>query len=130
MYQLMVRSHFDAAHFLRGYQGKCSKCHGHRFHYSVGISGETLNDLGILIDFKDVKSILKDEIEEVLDHCLLNEDVPPFDRINPTAENIAKLIYDIVNQTTASYFSELLLDLDWVEVYESENCGIRYWEDR
>ena len=91
MYQVTVRQHFDAAHCLRGYPGRCERLHGHRFEVAVTLSGERLNDIGILYDFTELKGYLK-EIVSGLDHVFLNE-VPPFDFENPSSENIARFIY-------------------------------------
>lgn len=92
MYELTVRSHFDAAHALQGYPGECCKLHGHTWDVEVSVAGGQLDEIGILYDFKR----LKDDLNAVLasyDHAYLNE-VPPFDRQNPTAENLARVIYE------------------------------------
>ncbi|MGV8082717.1 MAG: 6-carboxytetrahydropterin synthase QueD [Coriobacteriia bacterium] len=92
MYELTVRSHFDAAHALHGYPGECRKLHGHTWDVEVSVTGSELDEIGILYDFKR----LKEDLNEVLssyDHAYLNE-VPPFDTQNPTAENLARVIYD------------------------------------
>ena len=86
MYTIKKTVEFDAAHWLRGYVGKCANLHGHRWRAEVTFSGVVLNDLGLLRDFNDVKLVV-----EKFDHKVLNE-VPPFDVINPTAENIARII--------------------------------------
>lgn len=94
MYELTVKDHFDAAHALRGYQGECSALHGHTWDVEVTVRGETLDDVGIVYDFKT----LKDDLRAVLadyDHVLLN-DVAPFDEINATAENLARVVYERV----------------------------------
>lgn len=92
MYELTVKGHFDAAHALRGYPGECSALHGHTWDVEVTVSGAALDDVGIVYDFKT----LKDDLGAVLtdyDHVLLN-DVPPFDDINATAENLARVVYE------------------------------------
>jgi len=92
MYELTVKSHFDAAHALRGYPGECRKLHGHTWDVEVTVAGETLDEIGIVYDFKS----LKDDLNAVLDaydHAYLN-DVPPFDTLTPTAENLARVIYE------------------------------------
>ena len=87
MYEITVEKHFDAAHYLRGYQGKCEELHGHRYRVVVKLRAEKLNDIGLAYDFTDVKRHLK-EILARFDHTCLN-DVADFSEINPSAENIA-----------------------------------------
>lgn len=82
---------FAAAHSLRGYDGDCAKLHGHNWKVEVQVCGNRLNDIGMLIDFKKIKQHAKQAVEE-LDHTFLN-DHPHFQRVNPTAENIAQYLY-------------------------------------
>lgn len=91
MYSVSVESDFDAAHYLRGYGGKCESLHGHRFRVVVTVIGRRLNKTGIVYDFTELKRQLGAVLAR-LDHRCLNE-VPPFDRINPSSENIARTIY-------------------------------------
>ncbi|MFH1737347.1 MAG: 6-carboxytetrahydropterin synthase QueD [Actinomycetota bacterium] len=91
MYELTVSTHFDAAHSLTDYPGECARLHGHTFRVDVVVAGEALNKIGLVYDFKD----LKDKTNDILgrfDHRHLNE-IPPFDRTTPTAENIANYLY-------------------------------------
>jgi len=92
MYQVSVRKHFDAAHYLRGYGGKCEEVHGHRFEVGVTIEAERLNEIGIAFDFTELKKHLGAIIERY-DHVCLN-DITPFDSINPSSENIARTVFD------------------------------------
>ena len=92
MFEIIVQHHFCAAHRLIGYDGKCANIHGHNFVVEARITGDQLDNLGILVDFKDVKASLT-SIIDVLDHQLLN-DLPPFRETNPSSENIAKYFYD------------------------------------
>jgi 6-pyruvoyltetrahydropterin/6-carboxytetrahydropterin synthase len=92
VFVIEVREHFDAAHALRGYQGKCENLHGHRFEVIVTLQAKELDDIGLAYDF----TVLKRHLREVLasfNHVCLN-DVPPFDRINPSSENIAIKIHE------------------------------------
>jgi 6-pyruvoyltetrahydropterin/6-carboxytetrahydropterin synthase len=92
VYELTVKGHFDAAHALRGYEGECRALHGHTWDVEVTVAGETLDEVGIVYDFKR----LKDDLAGVLgqyDHVYLNE-VPPFDTLNATAEHLARVVYD------------------------------------
>ena len=92
MYELTVRSHFDAAHSLRGYPGECSALHGHTWDVEATVAGERLDAIDIVYDFKRLKEDLN-AILEPLDHAFLNE-VPPFDALSPTAENLARILYE------------------------------------
>ena len=92
MYEVSVEQHFDAAHFLRGYQGKCETLHGHRFRVVVKIKSSAVNNIGIAYDFGDLKQYLKDILAK-FDHTCLNN-VLPFNKINPSSENIASIIYN------------------------------------
>lgn len=92
MYSLTVKDHFDAAHSLRGYEGECSRLHGHTWDVEVTVAGETLDGIGILYDFKQLKADLR-AILDAYDHQYLDE-VPPFDAMNATAENLARVVYE------------------------------------
>ena len=90
MYTLTVKSHFDAAHFVRGYQGNCANMHGHRWFVVLKITCEELDHLGLAVDFRKVKEVVSSIIDG-LDHSLLN-DLEYFERINPTTENLSKFL--------------------------------------
>ncbi|MBM4017008.1 MAG: 6-carboxytetrahydropterin synthase QueD [Planctomycetes bacterium] len=89
-YELLITSEFSAAHNLRGYKGKCERLHGHNWRVDLRLAGARLNRGGMLLDFVDAKRILADVLEP-LDHAYLNE-VPPLDRVNPSSENLARVI--------------------------------------
>jgi 6-pyruvoyltetrahydropterin/6-carboxytetrahydropterin synthase len=92
MYELAVRGHFDAAHALEGYPGQCRALHGHTWDVEVVVAGETLDGVGIVYDFVALKEDLA-AVLDPLDHAYLNE-VPPFDTVNPTAENLARYVFE------------------------------------
>ncbi len=123
MYQISVEQDFDAAHFLRGYQGKCEALHGHRFLVVAKIKSSEVNDIGIAYDFVELKQHLRD-ILSGFDHTCLNE-VPPFDRINPSSENIASTIYDELKSRLAG----APVALSCVEAWESPQSGVAYSPD-
>ena len=123
MYQISVEQHFDAAHFLRGYQGKCEALHGHRFLVVVKIKALKVNDIGIAYDFIELKQHLSDILAR-FDHTCLN-DVPPFDKINPSSENIAFTIYNELKPKLAG----APVSLSCVEVWESPQSGVAYSSD-
>ncbi len=123
MYQISVEQHFDAAHFLRGYQGKCEALHGHRFLVVVKINAAKLNDIGLAYDFTEVKRHLAGILSR-FDHTCLN-DVPPFDKINPSSENIAATIYRALQPLLAGE----PVSLASVEAWESPQTGVAYSPD-
>ncbi len=112
MYRVSVRQHFDAAHYLKNYQGKCEQLHGHRFEVVVALETQELDDVGLAFDFSVLKGHLK-QILERFDHVCLN-DLSPFDQINPSSENIASTVYQ-----------ELLPRLEGERV---SICSIEVWE--
>jgi 6-pyruvoyltetrahydropterin/6-carboxytetrahydropterin synthase len=89
-YELFVTAEFSAAHSLRNYKGKCEHLHGHNWRVDLRLEGRRLNRTGLLLDFVEVKRILA-EVLDPFDHAYLNE-VPPFDRLNPSSENLARII--------------------------------------
>jgi 6-pyruvoyltetrahydropterin/6-carboxytetrahydropterin synthase len=123
MYQVSVEQHFDAAHFLRGYQGRCESLHGHRFRVVARITAPQVDDIGMAYDFTVLKQYLGDILSR-FDHTCLNE-VPPFDKINPSSENIATTIYDELNPKLAG----VPVSISSVEVWESPQSGVAYSPD-
>jgi 6-pyruvoyltetrahydropterin/6-carboxytetrahydropterin synthase len=120
MYEITVVKHFEAAHYLRGYQGKCEKVHGHRYEVGVKIQASKLNEIGLAYDFTDLKRYLQ-EILDRYDHACLN-DIKPFDKINPSAENIATTIYKELKKKLAA----APITLTAVEAWESPEQGVSY----
>ncbi|MFC1712199.1 6-carboxytetrahydropterin synthase QueD [Candidatus Poribacteria bacterium] len=92
MYEVTIETHFSSAHRLRQYDGECERLHGHNWDVKVSVASEKLNDLGMVIDFKELKGETN-KLMDKFDHQYLNE-VPPFTELNPTTENIAKYIFD------------------------------------
>ena len=123
MYLVSVKQHFDAAHFLRDYQGKCEALHGHRFRVVLKIKASRVDNIGIAYDFIELKQHLGDILAR-FDHTCLN-DVPPFDKINPSSENIASTIYNELKPKLAS----APVSLACVEVWESPQSGVAYSPD-
>jgi len=119
MYQVSVEGHFDAAHYLRDYGGKCENVHGHRFKVVVSLKAAKLNKIGLAYDFVELKRHLG-EVLSRFDHTSLN-DVPPFDKINPSSENIAVTIYDALKGRFSGGVSLLS-----VEVWESPESCVTY----
>lgn len=121
MYELKVKTHFDAAHRLVDYEGKCNRLHGHRWEVEVCIRGETLDSRGILIDFGEVKKLVKGFVDEKLDHDFLNTRIP---ERNPTAEFLARWLWEWL----ANLFVEFTppVELASVEVWESPESSVKY----
>ena len=118
MFEVSVREHFDAAHYLRGYRGKCENLHGHRFQVMVTVRTAGVDEIGLAFDFAELKKHLR-EILERLDHTCLN-DVPPFDRINPSSENIAATIYNELEERLTG------ISISSVQVCESPESCVTY----
>jgi 6-pyruvoyltetrahydropterin/6-carboxytetrahydropterin synthase len=107
-YEVMIERNFSSAHQLRGYKGKCENLHGHNYKIEIYVRGSELNNIGLLIDFGDVKSAA-DEVTKYLDHRNINE-LPPFDaELNSSAENLARFILEYVASR---------IDDDRVQVYK------------
>jgi 6-pyruvoyltetrahydropterin/6-carboxytetrahydropterin synthase len=87
MFEVSVEHTFAAGHALRNYRGKCENVHGHNYRVRVLVRGEKLDHVGMLADFVELKRLLR-AISEPMDHVFLN-DMPPFNELNPTAENMA-----------------------------------------
>jgi len=120
MYQLFVEEHFDAAHYLPNYHGKCENLHGHRFRVVARVEATGLDESGMAYDFAGLKRHLR-EILSRFDHTCLN-DVDPLDRIGPSSENIAATIYDALQPR----LSGSPVRLASVEVWESPTAGVAY----
>ncbi len=123
MYLLTIEDHFASAHQLRGYRGKCENIHGHNWKVVLNVQGEKLNEIGLLIDFNDLKSILK-KITNSLDHKNLNE-VVPFNIINPSSENIAEFIALEAQKEITEINPELYVES--VTVWESDTSRCTYY---
>ena len=121
MFELTIAVNFEAAHCIRIYPGKCNRLHGHNWKVEVNICGNKLNELGMLVDFVDLKAAVNDILVN-LDHYYLNE-VEPFSKINPTTENLAKYIYEKLNE--APIFQQDV-KLRLIRVWESLNSAAAY----
>lgn len=136
MYYIKTEAAFDSAHFLKGYKGKCSNLHGHRWRVVACIKAQKLLDDeqtgGMVADFGDIKSALK-KICDDLDHCFIYEkgslksetiealEAEEFKLVEvdfrPTAENLARYIFEILSGQD--------FEMDRVEVYETPgNCAV------
>ena len=123
MYELDITREFSAAHMLKGYDGLCSNLHGHNWTVQVFIQAGQLDDIGIAADFTVIKRVLT-EILAQFDHKYLNE-LPEFQGINPTSENIARIIFEKLAPAVAKPG----IKLDRVRVCESPTSGATYRPD-
>ena len=92
MFEVRVDETFSSGHALRGYKGKCENVHGHNYRVRVTLAGPKLNEIGLLVDFTDLKRVLREIIARI-DHQFLN-DLEPFRTVNPSAENLARYFHD------------------------------------
>ncbi|MBN1500653.1 MAG: 6-carboxytetrahydropterin synthase QueD [Spirochaetes bacterium] len=124
MYFLKTEDSFSSAHALRGYKGKCENIHGHNWRVIVTVKGDKLDEIGLLIDFHELKTYVRD-ILSVLDHKNINEEVPFFTANNPSSENLASFIYENLSSKLSEYGKNRVI-VDSIEVFESEKCSCIY----
>ncbi len=123
VYELYVKTHFSAAHALKGYPGDCARLHGHNWMIEVYVRCKKLNEIGIGIDFREIKQAIKSLLNN-LDHFNLNE-LPAFQEINPTSENIARFIYKELSRRLNT--GDIIISK--VKVCETPGAGAFYWEE-
>jgi 6-pyruvoyltetrahydropterin/6-carboxytetrahydropterin synthase len=123
MFIVSVQAHYDSAHFLRNYHGKCERMHGHRYVVELALASEELDEAGIAYDFVIVKKHLRD-LAERLDHENLNE-LPPFTEVEPSAENQARYFYDEMRRLLPPAMAEAVL---YVKVWETPTQFALYSE--
>jgi 6-pyruvoyltetrahydropterin/6-carboxytetrahydropterin synthase len=124
MFEITVEKTFAAGHFLRGYHGKCENPHGHNYRVKLTLRGERLDKVGLLYDFSAMKAILR-EIAARLDHQMMN-DVPPFDELNPSAENMALYFYQETERRLRERQPENGARVASVTVWETETTTATY----
>lgn len=122
MYKIKIVSNFSAAHFLRGYQGKCENLHGHNWRVEVLVSSKVLGTSGMVMDFSELKKLTAVVLEE-LDHKHLNE-LPYFADNNPSSENIACHIFNKLKKE----IEKKECKLEEVSVWETDASCASYKE--
>ncbi|MDH5378728.1 MAG: 6-carboxytetrahydropterin synthase QueD [Gammaproteobacteria bacterium] len=122
-YTMKVVTDFAAAHSLREYPGECSRLHGHNWKVEIQVVATALDEIGMGLDFKVIKSETKKILDE-LDHYNLN-DIPPFDKINPTAENIAAYLY----KRLGAAINTQRVRVSALTLWETERACVTYTED-
>jgi 6-pyruvoyltetrahydropterin/6-carboxytetrahydropterin synthase len=124
MFEVSVEQTFAAGHALRNYKGKCENVHGHNFRVRVTIAGEELDSTGLLVDFLDVKTLI-DRTVAYLDHQFINE-LPPFDTVNPSAENMARYFFEEISKGLDGKPSDPPVRLSEVRVWETDVASATY----
>ena len=120
MYEVAVEQEFDAAHYLRGYRGKCENLHGHRFRVMARVRAKQTGAIGMAYDFTKLRQQLG-EVVSRFDHTCLN-DISPFDRINPSSENIASTIFGELKAMLRGKG----VSLHSIQVWESPHSSVTY----
>jgi 6-pyruvoyltetrahydropterin/6-carboxytetrahydropterin synthase len=126
MFEVTVEQTFAAGHALRNYHGKSEDVHGHNYRVRVTVEGEKLDSTGLLVDFLEVNRLISGAVG-YLDHHFIN-DLPPFDEINPSAENIAKYFYDRIDVglKNAGLSNEVPVHISAIQVWETDTSSAIY----
>jgi len=125
MYEVTVEDTFAAGHYLRNYKGKCENPHGHNYRVRVTLAGRELDQAGLLLDFKDLKRVMKHVID-YLDHRMMN-DLEPFTTLNPSAENLAKYFFEQTNERLKQHTNGRVA-IKRVTIWETDTSIATYYE--
>ena len=125
MYEVTVDDTFAAGHYLRNYKGKCENPHGHNYKVRVTLAGKELDKAGLLLDFKDLREVMKHVIDR-LDHQMIN-DIEPFTVVNPSAENLAKYFFYETNKHLTGKTSGRVWVKD-ITIWETDTTTATYSE--
>jgi 6-pyruvoyltetrahydropterin/6-carboxytetrahydropterin synthase len=125
MFEVTVEAGFSSGHYLRNYRGKCENPHGHNYKVRVTLAGATLDETGMLLDFKLLKQVLLPVIDRI-DHQMLN-DLEPFTALNPSAENLAKYFYDQTKDQLAG-MTDGRVRVKECTIWETETTTATYYE--
>ena len=120
IHRLTTEVYFAAAHQLRGYIGNCAQLHGHNYRVIVEVTASKLNEIGLGLDFRTIKQAAQ-EVAKGVDHRFLNE-LPPFDEVNPSAENIAVYFFDRLS----TMLNAEHVHVSAITIWETEHCSVRY----
>ena len=120
MFQVARERVFSASHQLREYKGRCERLHGHNWRVRVQVEASELDELGMVIDFHELDGILE-EVIAPFEHRHLN-DVSPFEEINPSSENLARLIGEAVQ----SRLPGTRVRMQSCDVWENDLSRARY----
>jgi len=122
MYELKIITQFAAAHQIRGIEGGCERLHGHNWKVEVFVSGDKLDENGLLIDFREIKDKTEALMEE-LDHKFLNE-LEPFITLNPSSENVSRHVYEVLSRQ----LNTDAIRISKITVWESDSACASYTE--
>ena len=125
MFEVTVQAGFSSGHYLRNYRGKCENPHGHNYRVLVTLIGTELDEAGLLLDFKLLKQVLRPTVE-FLDHQMIN-DLEPFTTLNPTAENLARYIFEQTAEQL-SHLEQHRVRVKDCTVYETDTSFARYYK--
>ena len=125
MFEVTVERSFAAGHDLRNYKGKCENPHGHNYRIRVTLAGERLDHAGLLVDFKDLREVMRHVIDR-LDHQMINE-LEPFTTVNPSAENLAQYFYEETN-TNLIKATQGRVKVKDVTIWETDTTTATYFE--
>ena len=126
MFEISVEKSFAAGHALRGYRGKCENVHGHNYKVRVTLTGAQLDSTGLLCDFVEVKRLMDATIDR-LDHQFMN-DIPPFDKLNPSAENLARYFFQELQRGIQESPPAVPVRIGEVKVWETDTTTATYRE--
>ncbi len=126
MFEVSVERSFAAGHALRGYKGKCENVHGHNYKVRVTLTGADLDSIGLLVDFVEVKRLMQQIIDR-LDHQFMN-DIPPFNKLNPSAENLARYFYQELDRGLRENPAAVPVRIGEVKIWETDTTTATYRE--
>ena len=124
MFEITIEESFAAGHALRNYRGKCENVHGHNYRCQVQVEGEDLDDIGLLVDFVELKRVVHSVLDR-MDHQWLN-DWPPFDKLNPSAENMARYFYQQVSGELRGGARQNPIRVAEVKIWETDTATATY----
>ncbi len=124
MFEVEVEASFSSGHYLRNYRGRCENPHGHNYRVCVTLVGESLDEGGLLFDFKNLKKVLHPTIE-YLDHQMIN-DLIPFTELNPSAENLARYFFEETNRRVTAMTGNRV-KLKQCTLYETDQSSATYY---
>jgi 6-pyruvoyltetrahydropterin/6-carboxytetrahydropterin synthase len=122
MFEVSVEETFSSGHAQRGYRGKCENVHGHNYRVRISLTGPQLDNIGLLVDFTELKRVLRGIIAG-LDHQFLN-DLDAFKTVNPSAENLAKYFHDETRRQLTSLPAGA--GIAEVTVWETDTSSAQY----
>jgi 6-pyruvoyltetrahydropterin/6-carboxytetrahydropterin synthase len=125
MYEITVEAGFSSGHYLRNYHGRCENPHGHNYKVRVTLVGAALDQTGLLLDFKQLKQVMRPVIDRI-DHQMLN-DLEPFTTVNPSAENLAHYFYQQTNEQLAGMTAGRVRVKDCT-IWETDTASATFYE--